>query len=652
MSSALAMVPESDHQAMTLAAVEVLSSEETAYLEPERELLITTYSHFPDLNWACYGEWGGWTGYPNDPRLPDLRREWNLSEYIGHNPVTGEGRRFGHSAPDSYEACPHYFTRAVQAFREGRHADAIRLLGIAAHHAEDSVTFGHMQAIHRRSEFDFTRIGIRGYEPRVLATSLEEASASVRERLEEAVRFTEERALEVRAALGANELACVETLLVECDNEGARMVADYLRTAIHLAGPTRGHEPVPPNVNLVANPSFEEGDGTGVPAGWVVDWHNLRDRLGRWQWDGAFPRESRIAHSGTRSAKLMWTPEEGMEWRQRWPDAVAVEAGQRYRLSGWVKTQDATGESYLALQLHRRNNEETGEHRSKPVSGTSDWRALSLEVGIPEGAEKARVVCRSDANEGAVWFDDVSLIRQGEASDPAKPKLAAERPPQDDDLLLHLRFDEARQTMVDLSRYGRLHGPVACLSGAAPAVLYSPEGRRGACLKFDGVDDFVELPRWRPEDVLHPPGEMTLTLWVWCEELKRAYILAKELIDGSQYGGYRLALDGDGRLGLTLGVDARAETVRASISLPTKRWTMVSAIIDGGGRQQIVVDREVVAETRHAGATRLTPCDRDLYLGANCGVSDFFHGRIDEVRVYNRALSLEEIRRLAEEAEG
>ena len=61
------------------------------------------------------------------------------------------------------------------------------------------------------------------------------------------------------------------------------------------------------------------------------------------------------------------------------------------------------------------------------------------------------------------------------------------------------------------------------------------------------------------------------------------------------------------------------------------------------------VDHEVVAETRREGEIRLTPCDRDLYLGANCGVSEFFHGRIEEVRLYNRALSLLEIERLMEQ---
>ena len=649
MGSNDAPAPDSDHQAMTAAAVAVLSPEEREYLEPERELLVTTYCLFPDHNWACYGEWGGWTGYPDDPRLPDLRREWNLSQYIGHNPVTGAGHRFGHSVPDSYEACPHYFALAVEAFRAGRHADAVRLLGIMAHHAEDSVTFGHMQAIHRRSEFDFGRIGVEGYEPRVLAADPGRGRLRVRERLEQAVAFTEQHALGIREALRDSDTARVEALFVECDNEGARMVADYLRTAIALAGPTRPHGTAPANTNLVANPSFEEDDGTGVPAGWVVAWHDLRDRLGRWEWDGAYPRESRIAHSGRRSGKLMWTSGTGMEWRQRWPDAVRVQPGQTYRVSGWIKTREATGESYLTLRLHRRNNASVAEHRSPRMAGTADWRQVSFEVTIPEGAEKARVACRSDANHGAVWFDDVGLVRLDAGSTAGSAGVAVDPLPAGDDLLLHLRVDGERGAVVDVSRYNRFHGPIACLSAGTPSDLLCREGRHGACLRFDGVDDFVELPRWRPEDVLHPATGMTLVLWMWFEKPAAACLVAKECAEGRRYAGYRVALDGQGKLVFAVGLDGQAETARAGRSVPLRRWTMVTATVDGDGRRRLTVDHEVVAEERTAGRPQLTPCDRDLYLGANGGVSEFFHGRLNEVRLYSRALSLDEIERLSEE---
>jgi len=533
----------------------------------------------------------------------------------------------------------------VEAFRDGRHADAVRLLGIMAHHAEDSVTFGHMQAIHRRMVFDYTRIDIRGYEPMLLATTAEEAAADVRSRIEEAVAFTEERALAIRAALKVNRTGELDALFTECDSEGARMVADYLRTAIHLGGPKAGPRPTPVGENLVANPSFEEGDGTGVPVGWVVGWGNLRDPVGGWEWDGAFSRETRVSHSGKRSAKLMWTPKEGMEWRQRWPNASPVEAGQCFRVSGWVKTQDATGESCLLLCLYRRNNELVGEHRSEPLAGTSDWQRVSLDVEIPDGAEKARIACRSDGNQGAVWFDDVSLVRIdgfGQKDIAAD----AERPRGDDDLLLHLRFDGEGSTVTDASRYARFHGPIVCLSAGTPADLHSDDGRSGRCLAFDGVDDFVELPRWKLDDQLHPGREMTVLLWAWVEDLRAAYLLAKESVKGDGYAGYRLALDEDGRLWFTVGVGGQAVSVLSPEPVPLQRWTLLGATFDGLGRRRLFVDGQVVAETECGEERGLAACDRDLYLGADYGVAAFFRGRVDEVRLYNRAVSASEMKEM------
>lgn len=645
--TARALHPSSDHEAMTLAAVEALSPAELEYLELERELLITTYCEFPDANWTCYGEWGGWSGYPNEPRLPDVRREWNISFYCGYDPATGKGRFYSHSAPDSYEACPLYFMRAVEALRAGRHAEGIRILGVLAHYAEDSVTFPHMQAIHRRMGFDFDRVNLGGYEPQVLGETLEEAAANLRKRLERAVAFTEERALAIRAALKDNDSPRLEELFVECDNEGARVVADVLRTAIRLAGPKPPVEPNPVGVNLLENPSFEADDGSGVPVGWVVGWHNLRDKLGRAEWEGRISRNARVTHTGRHAVKLMWTPPEGLEWRQRWPSAFSVRPGERYRCSGWVKTQEATGESYLILYLYRRNLEPVASFRSEPVAGTQDWRRLVFVASIPEGAEKARLACRADGNGGAVWFDDVEVVRVGETAPtdvPPAEKVREEKPslPSTDDLVLFLRFEEAGARVQDASLYRRLNGPIVCLSGGHRANLHTPEGRIGQGLRLDGEDDFVEVPRWKLNDVLHPHEELTLMLWVYADEPRDAYLLAKERVEGERYAGYRLEITREGRVRFLVAIAGEGEPYPTA-PFPTGEWVLVAATLDRQGRQRLFINGELKAEVQRPADGVPTPCDRDFYLGANFGVEAFFRGRLDEVRLYNRALTPEEI---------
>ncbi|HIE52574.1 MAG TPA: LamG domain-containing protein, partial [Armatimonadetes bacterium] len=76
---------------------------------------------------------------------------------------------------------------------------------------------------------------------------------------------------------------------------------------------------------------------------------------------------------------------------------------------------------------------------------------------------------------------------------------------------------------------------------------------------------------------------------------------------------------------------------------PTGEWVLVAATLDRQGRQRLFINGELKAEVQRPADGVPTPCDRDFYLGANFGVEAFFRGRLDEVRLYNRALTPEEI---------
>ncbi|HPP30777.1 MAG TPA: carbohydrate binding domain-containing protein [bacterium] len=142
-------------------------------------------------------------------------------------------------------------------------------------------------------------------------------------------------------------------------------------------------------------------------------WHNLKDRIGRAEWDWSRKHSifSKVVRSGERAVKLIWTPEEGIEWCQRWPVAISVRSGERYRCSGWIKTYKATGKTYMAAYTYQRDNEPVEMFRSKVLSGTNDWTRVEFDFQIPSSAEKLRIACRSDNNKGAAWFDDIEIIK-------------------------------------------------------------------------------------------------------------------------------------------------------------------------------------------------------------------------------------------------
>lgn len=433
-----------EHNYITKAALEILPDKEQEFLEPERDLLWKVYCELPDLNWPHYGSFGYESGDPAAPRTVDIRREWDISYYCGFDPVTCEvpdytpgmlsGTKYsppfyrkemyrqsaGYCPMGSYEAPARYFPKVVDCWRDGLLADGMRFLGVLLHHVEDRGAFAYWPDLHCKGHVPNAEEAIRldAYTPELLGTTIDEAVAGVEKRMRALLRFTEGNVPAVDAAWRTGDAAAAEGLILKNALENVRAVADIVHTAIQLADSNLGvpywcdYNSLPTMVNLLQNPGFEMSDGTDMPAGWVARYYDLQDRVGHaeWIWGRLYAMWFTPVRSGERSARLIWTPPQGIEWRQRWTCAVPVEAGQLFECSGWMKTEKATGASYLVIYFYTRDNEPVAESRSAELAGSADWRRVSFQSEVPEQAEKALVACRSDGNDGTVWFDDLELL--------------------------------------------------------------------------------------------------------------------------------------------------------------------------------------------------------------------------------------------------
>lgn len=434
-----------EHNYITKAALEVLSEKEQKFLEPERDLLWKVYCEFPDLNGPNYGRFGGESGDPEVPRTIDIRREWDISYYCGFDPVTQKAPEYipgmlsstdycppfhhketyveqqGYCPMGNYGAPARYFPKVIDCWRDGRLADGMRFLGVLLHHVEDRGAFAYWPDLHIKGHVsDADRvIRLQDYTPRMLGATLDEAVAGIEGRMHDLLGFTEANVPEVAAAWKSGDISVAERLILKNALENVRVVADVIHTAIELVDCNISvpywcdYRNLPAMINLLQNPGFEINDGTDVPAGWVARHYDLQDRMGRaeWEWSRFYSIWFTPVRSEERSLKLMWTPPQGIEWRQRWTCAVPVKAGQMFECAGWMKTEKATGASYLVVYFYTRDNEPVAEHRSVELSGSIDWRRVSFRTEVPEQAEKVLVACRSDRNDGAVWFDDLELIR-------------------------------------------------------------------------------------------------------------------------------------------------------------------------------------------------------------------------------------------------
>ena len=191
-----------------------------------------------------------------------------------------------------------------------------------------------------------------------------------------------------------------------------------------------------------------------------------------------------------------------------------------------------------------------------------------------------------------------------------------------------LAFDEgAGATARDTSGFGN--------DGAISGATWTTAGKYGPGLTFDGVNDWVTVP---DADSLDIRGPLTLEAWVMPRD-KGAWdnIVMKEA-PGSH--AYVLYATGDALAPVPNGAVGSDEAFAPS-GLPTGAWTHVAVTFDGSALR-IYVDGTLV--TTRTGASPPPVSTNPLRIGGDAVWSDeFFDGSLDEIRVYDRALTAAEI---------
>jgi len=174
---------------------------------------------------------------------------------------------------------------------------------------------------------------------------------------------------------------------------------------------------------------------------------------------------------------------------------------------------------------------------------------------------------------------------------------------------------------------------VADSTGNNDAYVYGPVwqptgGKVDGALQFDGIDDFVITPF-----VLNP-AEGPFSVFAWIKDGAAGQVVI------SQVGGadWLSADPSAGNLMTELqdtGWDARELLSQTVITDGV--WHRVGLVWDGTNRTLYVDDVEVATDTQ----TGLAGATGGLYIGAgkSLDAGSFWSGLIDDVRIYNRAVS-------------
>ena len=202
------------------------------------------------------------------------------------------------------------------------------------------------------------------------------------------------------------------------------------------------------------------------------------------------------------------------------------------------------------------------------------------------------------------------------------------------DLIGEWHFDEGTGTTAyDSSEYGN--------NGTINGATWTSEGKLGSALEFDGLDDYIEVSNDASLNT------QTLTLMAWIKPFQSntlsPTLFMRETSTGDNLFIARAGIKSDGS---SVGVSCEWPPQRwsASYDFQAGQWYHVVALIDGNQRQ-VYVNDEFIDE--NIAPNKLDYSDPGRFFIAQdqdgASATDFFKGTIDEVKIYNRALSAEEI---------
>jgi hypothetical protein len=207
-------------------------------------------------------------------------------------------------------------------------------------------------------------------------------------------------------------------------------------------------------------------------------------------------------------------------------------------------------------------------------------------------------------------------------------------PPPVAGLVAAYSFNEGTGTAL-IDRTGLGH------TGTLAGATWTTAGKFGGALSFDGVNDWVTINDANDLDLT---TGMTLEAWVYPTANGAGSwrnVIIKERSSGEVYNLYANADTNAPKVYVIRAAQPNTPLdAFGTNQLPLATWTHLAATYDGTMLRLYVNGVEV--GMRAVSGALLTSTGA-LRIGGNSLWSEFFAGRIDDVRIYNRALTATQI---------
>jgi len=256
-------------------------------------------------------------------------------------------------------------------------------------------------------------------------------------------------------------------------------------------------------------------------------------------------------------------------------------------------------------------------------------RAVGNVSAIGIGLERIN----GTGGSGVLYVDDIRLY-------PYERQFVTPTEPSSAGLVAHWKLDEASGlTATDSSGSGN-HGTLTDMVGNEWAT-----GILNGALQFDGIRDYVEVPDSPSLDITEA---ITLAAWVKPESTGAArWLIAKEAWGADQAYGLNLSNGGQVEFGIATGTawifKPAHEEITQTISDGT--WSHVVGQYSPPYIKIFINGR--LSQQWDIGSHSINTNDNNLLIGTMTKADQRYKGFADEIRIYNRALTEDEIAWLA-----
>ncbi len=200
-------------------------------------------------------------------------------------------------------------------------------------------------------------------------------------------------------------------------------------------------------------------------------------------------------------------------------------------------------------------------------------------------------------------------------------------------------------------------------SGVDGALTNSPKktiGKIGQALQLNGTNSYVDMGT---TTTLRPTFPFSISVWVKLNSLAPTsfgspIITSSDVSTNGQYTGFSLTVDSTGAVYLNIGPGGgccdpafRSTFITSAGAVTTGKWYHIAAVATAYNTMSIYVNGVLQGGAQSGSATTMVyPSTSRFRVGAvyeaNSLTTVYTNGLIDDVRLYNRALSLKEAQAL------